>query len=120
MPSTWVDERDARFILHEVLNIGGSLLGKPPFEDHDTDTVNMVLDAAAKFAENEIAPTYPDEVHRKPVEATFKDGKVYAPESYHRLWKLYAESGWLSTADSPKSVVRDFPKSSLPPVPICF
>lgn len=101
MPSNWVDERDIRFILHEVLNIGEVLLGKAPFEDHDTDMVNMVLDAAAKFAENELAPTYPDEVHRKPVEATFKDGKVYAPESYHKLWKLYAESGWLSTADSP-------------------
>ncbi len=102
MASKWVDERDMRFILHEVFNIQEVLLGKAPFEDHDTDMVNMVIDAAAKFAENEIAPTYPDEVHRKPVEAVFKDGKVYAPESYHRLWKLYAESGWLSTADSPE------------------
>ena len=102
MASKWVDERDFRFILHEVFNIQEVLLGKAPFEDHDTDMVNMVLDAAAKFAENDIAPTYPDEVHRKPVEAVFKDGKVYAPESYHRLWKLYAESGWLSTADSPE------------------
>ncbi len=102
MTSKWVDERDAKFILHEVLNIGEILLGKAPFEDHDTDMVNMVLDAAAKFAENEIAPTYPDEVHRKPVEAVFKDGKVYAPEAYHRLWKLYAEGGWFSTADSPE------------------
>ncbi|PKN66962.1 MAG: acyl-CoA dehydrogenase [Deltaproteobacteria bacterium HGW-Deltaproteobacteria-12] len=102
MTSKWVDERDAKFILHEVLNIGEILLGKTPFEDHDADMVNMVLDAAAKFAENEIAPTYPDEVHRKPVEAVFKDGKVYAPEAYHRLWKLYAEGGWFSTADSPE------------------
>jgi alkylation response protein AidB-like acyl-CoA dehydrogenase len=102
MTSQWVDERDIRFILHEVLNIGDGLLGKAPFEDHDTDMVNMVLDAAVKFAENEIAPTYPDEVHRKPVEAVFKDGKVYAPESYHRLWKLYAEGGWFGTADSPE------------------
>ena len=101
MPSKWVDERDAKFILHEVLNIGETLLGKAPFADHDPDMVNMVLDAAAKFAENEIAPTYPDEVHGKPVEAVFKDGKVYAPEAYHRLWKLYAEGGWFSTSDSP-------------------
>jgi hypothetical protein len=78
MASKWVDERDMRFILHEVFNIQELLLGKAPFEDHDTDMVNMVLDAAAKFAENEIAPTYPDEVHRKPIEAVFKDGKVYA------------------------------------------
>jgi alkylation response protein AidB-like acyl-CoA dehydrogenase len=102
MTSKWVDERDLRFILHEVFNIGEVILGKAPFEDHDTDMVNMVIDAAVKFAENEIAPTYPDEVHRKPVEAVFKDGKVYAPEAYHRLWKLYAEGGWFGTADSPE------------------
>lgn len=102
MTSKWVDERDIRFIMHEVFNIGEVLLGKAPFEDHDTDMVNMVLDAAVKFAENEIAPTYPDEVHRKPIEAIFKDGKVYAPESYHRLWNLYAEGGWMSTADNPE------------------
>lgn len=78
------------------------LLGKAPFEDHDMDLVNMALDAAVKFAENDIAPKYPDEVHRKPVEAVFKDGKVYVLESYHRLWKLYAEGGWFSTADSPE------------------
>ena len=102
MASKWVDERDLRFILHEVFNIGDVILGKAPFEDHDTDMVNMVLDAAVKYAENDIAPTYPDEVHRKPVEAVFKDGKVYAPEAYHRLWKLYAEGGWFGTADSPE------------------
>jgi hypothetical protein len=102
MASKWVDERDLRFILHEVFNIGECLLGKAPFEDHDTDMVNMVIDAAVKFAENDIAPTYPDEVHRKPVEAVFKDGKVFAPEAYHRLWKLYAEGGWFGTADSPE------------------
>ena len=102
MTSKWVDERDLRFILHEVFNISEVILGKAPFEDHDKDMVNMVLDAAVKFAENEIAPTYPDEVHRKPVEAVFRDGKVFAPGIYHRLWKLYAEGGWFSIADSPE------------------
>ena len=102
MTSKWVDERDLRFILHEVFNISEVILGKAPFEDHDKDMVNMVLDAAVKFAENEIAPTYPDEVHRKPVEAVFRDGKVFAPEIYHRLWRLYAEGGWFSIADSPE------------------
>ena len=96
MASLWVDMRDMRFQLHEVLKIGETLLGKGRFSDHDADTVNMVLDAAAKFAENEIAPTYPDEVQKKPVEAVFKDGKVFVPKAYHNLWKLYAEGGWIS------------------------
>jgi alkylation response protein AidB-like acyl-CoA dehydrogenase len=110
MPSKWIDERDQKFLLHEVLNIREQLLGKGPFQDHDADTVNMVLDAAIKFAENEIAPTYPDEVHGQPVEAVFKDGKVYAPQAYHRLWKLYAEGGYLGTADSPDVGGQGFPE----------
>jgi hypothetical protein len=57
----------------------------------------------------EIAPTYPDEVHRKPVEATFKDGKVYAPEAYHRLYKLYCEAGYMATADQPEVGGQGFP-----------
>ena len=109
MASLWVDLRDVRFQLLEVIKISETLLGKGRFLDHDVDTVNMVLDTAAKFAENEIAPTYPDEVQRKPVEAIFKDGKVFVPESYHKLWKLYAEGGWLSTADSPDVGGQSFP-----------
>jgi len=79
MASKWIDERDMRFLLFEVFNIGETLLGKGRYADHDADTVNMTLDAAAKLAVNDIAPTYPDEVQRKPIEAVFKDGKVYAP-----------------------------------------
>jgi len=100
MASQWVDERDNKFLLHEVLKIGEELLGKSRFEDHDADMVNMVLTEAAKYTENELAPNYPDEVHRKPVEAVFKDGNVYVPEAYHRLWQLYCDGGWMSVADS--------------------
>jgi len=100
MASQWVDERDNKFLLHEVLKIGDELLGKARYEDHDADMVNMVLTEAAKYTENELAPSYPDEVHRKPVEAVFKDGKVFVPEDYHRLWKIYCEGGWTAVADS--------------------
>ncbi|MDD5474978.1 MAG: acyl-CoA dehydrogenase [Syntrophales bacterium] len=99
MASKWIDERDNSFLLHEVFEIGKDILGKSPYADHDADMVNMVLNEAAKLAENEIAPTYPDEIHKKPVEAVFKDGKVFVPESYHRLWQLYSEGGWMCTSD---------------------
>ncbi len=109
MASLWIDERDIKFQLHEVFNIGETLLGKGRYADHDVEMCNMVLDQAQKFAEVEIAPTYPDEVHRKPVEAVFKDGKVFAPEAYHRLYKLYCEGGWMTTADSPEVGGQAFP-----------
>ena len=109
MASLWIDERDIKFQLNEVFNIGETILGKGRYVDHDVDMCNMVLDQAQKFAEAEIAPTYPDEVHRKPVEAVFKDGKVFAPEAYHRLWKMYCEGGWMTTADSPEVGGQSFP-----------
>ncbi|MDT8274110.1 MAG: acyl-CoA dehydrogenase family protein, partial [Desulfomonilia bacterium] len=109
MASLWVDERDMGFILHEVFKIGEELLGKPPFDYHDADMVNMVISQAAKLTENDIAPSYPDEVQRKPVEAVFKDGKVYVPEAYHRLYQLYCEGGWMTVSDSPEVGGQGFP-----------
>ncbi|HPV49728.1 MAG TPA: acyl-CoA dehydrogenase [Smithellaceae bacterium] len=109
MASLWIDERDIKFQLNEVFNIGETILGKGRYADHDLEMCNMVLDQAQKFAEADIAPTYPDEVHRKPVEAVFKDGKVYAPEAYHRLYKLYCEGGWMTTSDSPEVGGQSFP-----------
>lgn len=38
MASLWVDERDIKFQLHEVFNIGETLLGKGRYTDHDVDT----------------------------------------------------------------------------------
>ena len=109
MASLWFDLRDIKFQLFEVFKISETLLGKGRYVDYDADTCNMVLDQAAKFAELEIAPTYPDEVHRKPVEATFKDGKVTTPESYKRLWKLYCEAGYMAMADQPEVGGQGFP-----------
>ncbi|MBP7232004.1 MAG: acyl-CoA dehydrogenase, partial [Syntrophaceae bacterium] len=109
MASLWIDLRDIKFQLFEVFKMSEALLGKGRYADYDADTCNMVLDQAAKFAESEIAPTYPDEVHRKPVEATWKDGKVTTPESYKRLWKLYCEGGYMATADNPEVGGQGFP-----------
>ncbi len=64
MASLWVDLRDIKFQLFEVLKIEETLLGKGRYKDFDADTCIMALAAAAKFSETDIAPTYPEEVHR--------------------------------------------------------
>ena len=109
MASLWFDLRDIKFQLFEMFKIGETLLGKGRYVDFDVDTCNMALDQAAKFAEQEIAPTYPDEANRQPVEATYKDGKVTTPESYKRLYKLYCEAGYVSMADQPEVGGQGFP-----------
>ncbi len=102
MASLWVNERDSKFLLHEVLKIDQELLGKAPFGDIDAEMVDMVVDAAARFGEGELAPHYPDEARGKAIEAVFKDNVVRAPEAYRELWKLFAEGGWLSISDRPE------------------
>ena len=109
MANLWIDLRDIKFQLFEVFKMEETLLGKGRYADYDVDTCNMVLDQAAKFSETEIAPTYPDEVHRQPVEATWKDGKVTTPESYKRLYKLYCEAGYMATSDDPEVGGQGFP-----------
>ena len=111
MASKWVDERDLKFVLHDVLDIDNKVLGKGPYADHDADMVDMVLTEAVKFAENEIAPTYPDEDHGKPIGAEFHDGKVTTPDSYKRLWQLYSEGGWTAVSDSYEVGGQQFPQT---------
>lgn len=100
MVSRWVSERDTKFLLHELLQIDDAILGKGPFAEHDAELVDMVVEAAAGFAEAHLAPQFPDEAHGKPVAAVFADGKVRAPAGYKELWRRFAEGGWLSVADS--------------------
>ena len=109
MASLWFDLRDIKFQLFEVFKIEENLFGKGRYVDFDVDTCKMALDQAAKFSEVEIAPTYPDEIHRKPVEATYKDGKVSTPESYKRLYKHYCEAGYVAMADPPEVGGQGFP-----------
>jgi alkylation response protein AidB-like acyl-CoA dehydrogenase len=110
MASQWISQRDFQFLLYDVFDLGGRILGKGPYRDHDLDTVNMVLDAAAKLAETELAPAYPDEVRGQPVAAVFKDGQVYAPEAYHKLFRLVFEGGWTTLTDSPEEGGQGLPQ----------
>ncbi len=114
MASQWVNERDSKFLLHEVLKIDQELLGKAPFSDIDPEMVDMVVDAAAKFGEDRLAPYYPDEAHGKPMEAVFKDNAVRVPEAYKEFWKQFAEGGWLSISDGPRWVAKGCRPSSPP------
>ena len=48
--------RDIKFILHEMLNIGDTLLQREAFKDFEVDDINMIIDEAAKFSETVLAP----------------------------------------------------------------
>jgi hypothetical protein len=48
--------RDMKFILHEMLNIGETVLKRESFKEFGVDDINMILSEAAKFAETVLGP----------------------------------------------------------------
>jgi Acyl-CoA dehydrogenases len=98
MAGLLVDKRDIEFVLFEQFNIL-DLTKKPMFENFSRTEFDMVLDQALEFAENELAPTNRDGDR---VGATWDNGKVTVPPSFHRPLKLYAEQGWVSASDDPE------------------
>jgi alkylation response protein AidB-like acyl-CoA dehydrogenase len=93
MRNLLVDERDQRFVLHEMLNIAE--LGETQLYDHvSRDLVDMSLEAAKKFAEKEFYPTMATSDREA---CRLENGDVQVPGCYHRLKHQYDQGKWPST-----------------------
>ncbi len=90
MANLLVDERDIKFVLYEQLNIE-ELCESERYSEHSREMFDMVLEAANKLAEKELAPTN-KEGDEKGVK--LENGQVKAPESYHKAYQHYCEGGW--------------------------
>lgn len=90
MANLLVDERDMKFVLYEQLNIE-ELCEAEVFSEFSREMFDMVLDAATKLAEKELAPTNADGDQKGVV---LEDGQVKVPESFHRAYQHYCEGGW--------------------------
>jgi len=95
-----IDLRDIKFAL---LEHGGfeKLLALPKHKELDLDTTNAILDEAAKFCKEQIAPLN-KQADRQGAVYDPKTSAVRVPESYHQAWKLFCENGWLSFCNSPE------------------
>lgn len=92
MSNLLVNTRDQEFILYEQLGID-KLFKTEKYADYSKETVDMMLSEAEKMALEVILPTHgPGDKE----EATFKDGTVYVPASFHEAYKKFIEAGWLS------------------------
>ncbi|MDY0061721.1 MAG: acyl-CoA dehydrogenase [Myxococcota bacterium] len=91
------DLRDIRFVLFDLLNLQ-QLLGAPPYEDLDRETVEQMLVEAEKFAREQLAPLNPigDRVG-----CTFHDGQVTLPPGFREAYQAYCELGFLAAVAPP-------------------
>ena len=98
MPNLIGDERDQKFVLYEMLE-ADKLCEKAPYTDFSRDMFDMILTQAQKFAVEEIFPTL---VESDREGCKLENGKISVPESFHRLYKLYNEGGWLTMGKPPE------------------
>ncbi len=84
---------DIRFILNDVLQAPAQLQALAAFADTDTDVMQQVLEEAAKFVTDKIAPLQRvgDEVGCR-----FSAGKVTTPPGFKEAYADFWQNGWAS------------------------
>ena len=92
MPVYTAPTRDYKFVLHNVLNMTqyGNL---PGFADADADTVDAILEEAAKVSEQVLAPL--NRVGDTEGCVRHDDGSVTTPTGFKDAYEQFAAAGWM-------------------------
>jgi len=108
MPEYKAPLRDMQFVLNEVLDFENHYAQLPGAEDATPDMVNAIVEEAAKFAENIIAPLNQlgDEIG-----CQFSDGLVTTPPGFKEAHDQYVEGGWIGLAHNSEYGGQGLPKS---------
>ncbi len=98
MAQVVADRRDVDFVIHEQLNVE-SLSRYEAFADFNKKTIDMVVSEARNLAIKELFPLLKegDEEGCK-----FDNSVVNVPKSFHKVYKLFREGGWIAMSDDPK------------------
>ncbi|MDR1461955.1 MAG: acyl-CoA dehydrogenase C-terminal domain-containing protein [Azoarcus sp.] len=89
---------DMRFVLDEVAGLK-DILSLPDFAEVDADTVDAILEEAAKFASEVIDPLNAKGDKNSPV---WKNGVVTTIQEYKDAYKLFCENGWHAMPVNPQ------------------
>ncbi len=90
MPTYKVPVEDMKFLLNDFLNVQ-SLTEYPGFESLDADTIDAVLQGAAKVAEEKLAPA---NLAGDSEGCTLENGIVRTPSGYREAYDAWREGGW--------------------------
>jgi len=90
--------KDMRFALRELAALR-DLLAMPAFEAIDEDTVQQILDEAANFARDIIAPL---NIPGDRAGCRVVDGKVEVADGFSDAYRQFVDNGWPSLSGSPE------------------
>ena len=108
MPAYKVPLREYRYVLHEVLGAEAHYraLGR---DDINAELIEGVLEGAARFAEDVVAPTN-EPGDRVGVRRT-DDGRVVTPPGFVEAYRQYVDDGWASLCGPVEAGGQGLPES---------
>lgn len=95
MPTYKAPLRDIRFVLEDYLNCDEHYKNLRDVVELDSDSREAIINEAAKFAENVLAPINQSGDAEG---CQFDSGNVTTPTGFKEAFKQYAEGGWSSLA----------------------
>ena len=93
--------RDMQFVMHEVLDVVGTLKGLPPHAEVDADTLNAVLEEAGKFAA-EVAFPLNRIGDEQGCQLDRQSHDVKTPEGFKAAYEQYVQGGWPALSCDPQ------------------
>lgn len=90
--------RDMRYVIEDVLGLPAQWAGIPAFAELDADTARQVLDEAARFATEVLAPTNSNGDLEG---CTLADGEVRTPRGFREAYRAFVDAGWPALACDP-------------------
>jgi alkylation response protein AidB-like acyl-CoA dehydrogenase len=91
MPAYKAPLRDMRFLLNEVFDFPKHYAALSNGKDADPDTVNAILDEAAKFCEEVLSPLNLSGDHEG---CRFENGAVTTPKGFKEAYEQFVAGGW--------------------------
>jgi len=108
MPNYRAPRRDIQFVMHEVLAMADHYKTLPGGEDMDAQMIDAILEEAAKFSENVLAPINASGDEEG---CSWNDGEVTTPSGFKEAYAQYVEGGWPSISHSPDLGGQGLPES---------
>jgi alkylation response protein AidB-like acyl-CoA dehydrogenase len=108
MPAYKVPLRELRYVLHEVLDAPAHYraLGR---DDVNAELIEGVLEGAARFAEDVVAPT--NEPGDRVGVRREADGRVVTPPGFKEAYRQYVDDGWGSLCGPVEAGGQGLPES---------